>query len=129
MTTFHRKPVTMQLGRLAVATLLASAYPAFADVPKQLGSQATVKLQEETSIAVAPPSDSKRVYVLDPGHFQMTSTVYSIDGKTTKLLGMTDAGTDKAPWLNLSVRTERGAENPLLELRRQYDRWRSKQPK
>lgn len=47
----------------------------------------------------------------------------------TESIGMTDAGTDKAPWLNLSVRTERGAENPLLELRRQYDRWRSKQPK
>jgi uncharacterized Ntn-hydrolase superfamily protein len=44
-------------------------------------------------------------------------------------IGMTDAGTDKAPWLNLSVRAERGAENPLLELRRQYDRWRAKQPK
>lgn len=44
-------------------------------------------------------------------------------------IGMTDAGTDKAPWLNLSVRTERGAENPLLELRRQYDRWRRTQPR
>ena len=47
----------------------------------------------------------------------------------TENIGMTDAGTDKAPWLNLSVRTERGAENPLLELRRQYDRWRRTQPK
>ena len=47
----------------------------------------------------------------------------------TENIGMTDAGTSKAPWLNLSVRTERGAENPLLELRRQYDQWRSKQPK
>ena len=47
----------------------------------------------------------------------------------TENIGMTDAGTDKAPWLNLSVRAERGADNPLLELRRQYDRWRSKQPK
>jgi uncharacterized Ntn-hydrolase superfamily protein len=47
----------------------------------------------------------------------------------TENIGMTDAGTDKAPWLNLSVRVERGAENPLLDLRRQYDRWRSKQPK
>jgi uncharacterized Ntn-hydrolase superfamily protein len=44
-------------------------------------------------------------------------------------IGMTDAGTDKAPWLNLSVRLERGEENPLLELRRQYDRWRRTQPK
>lgn len=47
----------------------------------------------------------------------------------TENIGMTDAGTDKAPWLNLSVRTERGQENPLLELRRQYDRWRRTQPK
>jgi len=42
----------------------------------------------------------------------------------TENIGMTDAGTDKAPWLALSVQTERLAENPLLELRRQYDEWR-----
>ncbi len=47
----------------------------------------------------------------------------------TENIGMTDAGTDKAPWLNLSVRVERGEENPLLELRRQYDKWRRTQPK
>ncbi len=39
-------------------------------------------------------------------------------------IGMTDAGTPDAPWLALSVHTERFAENPLLELRRQYDAWR-----
>jgi uncharacterized Ntn-hydrolase superfamily protein len=42
----------------------------------------------------------------------------------TESIGMTDAGTASAPWLALSVRTERLAENPLLELRRQYDEWR-----
>jgi uncharacterized Ntn-hydrolase superfamily protein len=47
----------------------------------------------------------------------------------TENIGMTDAGTEKAPWLNLTVKTERGAENPLIELRRQYDRWRRTQPK
>lgn len=47
----------------------------------------------------------------------------------TKNIGITDAGTDKAPWLNLSVKAERGGENPLLDLRRQYDRWRRTQPK
>ena len=47
----------------------------------------------------------------------------------TENIGMTDAGKEKAPWLNLSVRAERGADNPLLELRRQYDRWRRTQPK
>ena len=41
------------------------------------------------------------------------------EGGGPSSIGMTDAGTAKAPWLNLSVRTERGAENPLLELRRQ----------
>lgn len=47
----------------------------------------------------------------------------------TENIGMTDAGTAKAPWLNLSVRGERGGENPLLELRRQFDKWRRTQPK
>lgn len=42
----------------------------------------------------------------------------------TASIGMTDAGTANAPWLALSVATERMAENPLLELRRQYDEWR-----
>lgn len=39
-------------------------------------------------------------------------------------IGLTDAGTPNAPWLALSVHTERFAENPLLELRRRYDAWR-----
>jgi len=47
----------------------------------------------------------------------------------TENIGMTDAGTDKAPWLNLSVKTDRGKENPLIDLRRQYDQWRRDQPK
>jgi uncharacterized Ntn-hydrolase superfamily protein len=47
----------------------------------------------------------------------------------TENIGMTDAGTSKAPWLNLSVRVDRGGENPLLDLRRQYDKWRRTQPK
>jgi uncharacterized Ntn-hydrolase superfamily protein len=42
----------------------------------------------------------------------------------TESIGMTDAGTPNAPWLALSVSTERFAENPLIELRRQYDQWR-----
>jgi uncharacterized Ntn-hydrolase superfamily protein len=42
----------------------------------------------------------------------------------TDSIGRTDAGTSKAPWLALSVSNERMAENPLLELRRQYDAWR-----
>lgn len=42
----------------------------------------------------------------------------------TENIGETDVGTPDAPWLALSVHTERLAENPLPELRRQYDEWR-----
>jgi len=42
----------------------------------------------------------------------------------TEKIGMSDQGTAKAPWLALSVTVDRGGDNPLLELRRRYDRWR-----
>jgi len=42
----------------------------------------------------------------------------------TERIGMSDSGTDAAPWLALSVAVGRGEDNPLLELRRQYDAWR-----
>jgi uncharacterized Ntn-hydrolase superfamily protein len=42
----------------------------------------------------------------------------------TESIGMTDQGTDAAPWLAISVAGERLGDNPLLELRLQYDRWR-----
>lgn len=79
-------------GGLAVAALLVSAHPAFAEVPKQLAAEATMELLDTPTILDAPPSDAKRVYVTDPGHFQMTSQVFTIDGNTNKLLGMVDAG-------------------------------------
>jgi len=42
----------------------------------------------------------------------------------TDSIGMSDQGTDKAPWLAISIKGERGGDNPLLELRLRYDRWR-----
>ena len=39
--------------------------------------------------------------------------------------GSTDVGTPDAPWLALSVAESRFGPNPILELRRQYDSWRS----
>jgi uncharacterized Ntn-hydrolase superfamily protein len=42
----------------------------------------------------------------------------------TDSIGFSDQGTAKAPWLAISVRGERGGDNPLLELRLRYDRWR-----
>lgn len=42
----------------------------------------------------------------------------------TESIGMTDQGTADAPWLAISVRGTVGGDNPLLELRLRYDRWR-----
>jgi uncharacterized Ntn-hydrolase superfamily protein len=39
-------------------------------------------------------------------------------------IGMSDQGTAKSPWLAISIRADRGGDNPLLELRLRYDRWR-----
>lgn len=123
----QKKTLVRCTGGLIIATLGFASYVAFAEVPGQLGTQATAKLQEETSIQVAPASDAKRVYVLDPGHFHMTSAIYDIDGKTTKLLGMTDAG--KLPHVTIASdgkflaiastmysRVARGKRDDYLEL-------------
>ena len=80
---------------LAFATILAGgtqAVIAGGAVPQQLGSEATLELMDTPTILDAPPSDPKRVYLLDAGAFHMTSTYYTIDGNNNKLLGMTDAG-------------------------------------
>jgi uncharacterized Ntn-hydrolase superfamily protein len=42
-------------------------------------------------------------------------------------INVTDQGTDAAPWLAISVTDSLGGANPLLELRRRYDAWRSQQ--
>jgi uncharacterized Ntn-hydrolase superfamily protein len=42
----------------------------------------------------------------------------------TESIGMSDQGTSEAPWLAISIRGEGGGDNPLLELRLRYDRWR-----
>lgn len=84
MTLFNLKSTLRQqglVGGIAAAALMATTYPALADIAI-----------EQQTIEVAPASDAKRVYVTDPGHFQMTSQVFTIDGKTSKMLGMVDAG-------------------------------------
>lgn len=78
-------------GHLAVAAMLAAAQPALAETPASLDGLATTPLQDKVDISTAPPSDSKRVYVVDPGHFNMSSVIFTVDGKNNKLLGMTDA--------------------------------------
>ena len=40
-------------------------------------------------------------------------------------IGVTDQGTSAAPWLTLSHTTPREGPNPVAELRRRFDRWRS----
>ncbi|SNR79570.1 methylamine dehydrogenase large subunit [Methylobacillus rhizosphaerae] len=91
MTTFQSSRL---IGKLALAALLATTYSAFAAdaVPSSLGAIGTAKTQEDITIEPGVPADSKRVYVQDPGHFNVTTTVYSIDGKNNNLLGMTDSG-------------------------------------
>jgi uncharacterized Ntn-hydrolase superfamily protein len=42
----------------------------------------------------------------------------------TDSIGRSDQGTEKSPWLAISVRGERLGANPLLELRLRYDEWR-----
>ncbi|WP_289282032.1 amine dehydrogenase large subunit, partial [Methylophaga sp. UBA5088] len=84
MTLFNLKSKLRQkslAGGIATAALMATTYPALADIAV-----------EQQTIEVAPASDSKRVYVTDPGHFQMTSQVFTIDGNNNKILGMSDAG-------------------------------------
>jgi uncharacterized Ntn-hydrolase superfamily protein len=39
-------------------------------------------------------------------------------------LRMSDQGTPASPWLAISYTVARGADNPLLELRKRYDAWR-----
>lgn len=87
----HLKHWPSTLG-LAATALLAAAQPALADIPESLGEEGTAKLLDEPVILNAPPSDPKRVYVTDPGFFHMTSLIYTIDGKNSELLGMSDAG-------------------------------------
>lgn len=40
-------------------------------------------------------------------------------------IGITDQGTAKAPWLAISHTTPRQGPNPVVELRRRFDAWRS----
>jgi Uncharacterized conserved protein len=42
----------------------------------------------------------------------------------SKDLGETDQGTNKAPWLAISVFEKQYGPNPIVELRRRYDEWR-----
>ena len=84
-------------GKLAIAALLVAAQPAFAEaekaVPKQLAAVGTVKIDNLT-INKAPPSDIKRFYVVDPGHFNMTSQTFVMDANNSKLQlhGIIDGG-------------------------------------
>ena len=42
----------------------------------------------------------------------------------TSDIGLSDQGTPAAPWLAISVTTERFGPNPIVELRARYDAWR-----
>lgn len=84
-------------GKIAIAAFLMITQPAFAEaqkaVPKQLALVGTVKIDNLT-IAKAPPSDAKRFYLVDPGHFNMTSQTFVMGANDNKLQlhGMIDGG-------------------------------------
>ena len=43
----------------------------------------------------------------------------------TENIGVSDQGTPRAPWLAISATNPREGPNPILEIRRRYDLWRS----
>lgn len=95
-TNGQRESKASLAGKLAIAALLAAAQPAFAEekaVPKQLAAVGSVKIDNLT-INKAPPSDIKRFYVVDPGHFYVTSKTFVMDANNNKLKlhGMIDGG-------------------------------------
>lgn len=112
---------------LAALILAGQAKAAEPAIPKQLGKEAVSALQDEPKILSAPASNAKRVYVTDPGHFNVTSQVFTIDGEKGKLLAMTDAG--KLPHVmashdgkffavanTLFARIARGERNDYIDL-------------
>jgi uncharacterized Ntn-hydrolase superfamily protein len=66
----------------------------------------------------------------DATHRQTAATAMIIAARgtdqpyATDSLRISDQGTPKAPWLAISYTVARGADNPLLELRKRYDAWR-----
>lgn len=49
----------------------------------------------------------------------------SDEAYAARTIGISDQGTDRAPWLAISEAEPIEGPNPLIELRRRYDRWRS----
>lgn len=84
-------------GVASVALLFAGAAyaqqgPSGAELPKQLGKEATSDLEDNPEILSAPAPDSRRIYVTDPAHFAVTTQHFTIDGNNGKVLGMVDGG-------------------------------------
>lgn len=96
-TNGKRESKASLAGKLAIAALLVAAQPALAEdkaaVPKQLAAVGSVKIDNLT-INKAPPSDLNRFYIVDPGHFWVTSKTFVMDAnnKKLKLHGMIDGG-------------------------------------
>lgn len=93
-----KKSRTVLFGGVASLALLvagashAQQGPSGAEVPKQLGKEATSELEDNPEILSAPAPDSRRIYVTDPAHFAVTTQHFTIDGNNGKVLGMVDGG-------------------------------------
>lgn len=80
------------LSLLIAGAANAQQGPSGAELPKQLGSEATSDLEDTPVILSAPAPDSRRIYVTDPAHFAVTTQHFTIDGNNGKVLGMVDGG-------------------------------------
>jgi uncharacterized Ntn-hydrolase superfamily protein len=75
-------------------------------------------------------ASTETVNGIAPGTRQLAAMAFIVAARGTDppyaadSIGMSHQGTDKAPWLAISIRAQRGGDNPLLELRLKYDRWR-----
>jgi len=64
-------------------------------------------------------------YVVQTAATAMILVARGIDAPyATADIGVSDQGTSAAPWLAISVTTERFGANPIVELRERYDAWR-----
>lgn len=80
------------LGLLIAGAAYAQQGPTGAEVPKQLGQQATAALEDDPVILSAPEPDARRIYVTDPAHFGVSTQTFTVDGNNGKVLSITDGG-------------------------------------
>lgn len=80
------------LSLLIAGAAYAQQGPSGAEVPKQLGKEATSALEDDPQILTLPAPDSRRIYITDPAHFAVTTQTFTVDADNAKVLSITDGG-------------------------------------